>query len=151
MGLYFEQFEVGQQFETASRRVTREMILEFAELTGDRNPLHTDVDFMRASAAGDVLAHGLLIQSLSVGLIADLGIMTGTTIALLEASCRFVKPVIPGDEVRAVVSIESKRETRKPDRGVLIRKVEVLNQLDEVVVESTLISLMRLNREGEPE
>jgi hypothetical protein len=36
---------------------------------------------------------------------------------------------------------------------VLIRKVEVLNQLDEVVVESTLISLMRrrLNREGEPE
>ena len=143
MGLYFEEFDVGQQFETASRLVTRQMILEFANLTGDGNPLHTDVEFMRESPAGDVLAHGLLIQSLSVGLIADLGIMTGTTIALLEAGCRFLKPVIPGDEVRALVTIESKQDTTKSDRGVLVRKVDVLNQRDEVVVESTLISLMR--------
>jgi acyl dehydratase len=143
MGLYFEQFEVGQQFKTDRRRVTREMILAFADLTGDHNPLHTDVELMRSAPAGDVLAHGLLIQSLSVGLIADLGIMTGTTIALLEASCRFLNPVIPGDEVHAVVTIASKRETSKPDRGVVIRTVEVLNQRDEVAVDSTLVSLMR--------
>jgi acyl dehydratase len=143
VGWYFEEFEVGQKFETAALSITREMVLGFAELTGDDNPLHTDLEFMRQSPAGDVIAHGLLIEAVAVGLIARLGIMGGTTMALAEASCRFLKPVLPGDTIRVVMTIDGMRETSKPDRGLLIRKVEVINQRDEVVVESALVSLMR--------
>jgi hypothetical protein len=42
-----------------------------------------------------------------------------------------------------VITIESKRETSKPDRGVLVRAVSVVNQQDEAVVASRLVSLMR--------
>jgi acyl dehydratase len=70
-GWYFEDFTTGQQFETRPLTLTHEMIRDFAELTGDRNPLHTDVEFMKSSQWGDIIAHGLLIQSLVVGLISD--------------------------------------------------------------------------------
>lgn len=143
MGWYFEQFHVGQRFQTRVLPITREMILGFAELTGDDNPLHTDAEFMRDSDAGDVLAHGLLIESLAVGLIAELGIMQGTTIALAEANCRFLRPVVPGDEIRVVMTVESMRETRRPDRGLLVRRLDVVNQRGDAVIEAQLVGLMR--------
>jgi acyl dehydratase len=141
--MWFEDFEVGQVFATDSRRIEREEILAFAALTGDNNPLHTDAEFMRSSEVGDVIAHGLLIQSIAIGLLADLGIMEGTTIALAQVDARFVRPVLPGDEVRVVVRIDSTRPSKKPDRGVVVRVLEVRNQRDEVVVESRLVSIMR--------
>lgn len=150
MGMWFEEFEVGQVFETASKRIDREEILAFAELTGDRNPLHTDPEFMRTSKSGDVIAHGLFVQAVAIGLIADLGIMEGTTIALAEVNARFVRPVLPGDEVHVVVTIESTRPSRKPDRGVVVRATEVRNQRDEVTVSSRLVSIMRRRREAVP-
>src|SRR5690348_7756866 len=103
MGLWFDDFEVGQVFETDSVVVERDAILEFARLTGDDNPLHTDAQMMRASSYGDVIAHGLFVQSLGVGLIAKLGIMEGTTLALAEINSRFVAPVLPGDEIHVVM------------------------------------------------
>lgn len=49
---------------------------------------------------------------------------------------RFTKPVKPGDTIRARVKVLEKRETSRPDRGVLKRQLHVLNQRDEVVQES---------------
>jgi acyl dehydratase len=143
MGLWFEEFEAGQVYETRRKRIEREAIATFAELTGDVNPLHTDRAFMSRSPHGDVIAHGLLIQSIAVGLIAELGIMEGTTIALAEVSARFLAPVLPGDEIRVVMSIESTRPSSKPDRGVVFRSAEIRNQRDELVVSSRLVSIMR--------
>jgi acyl dehydratase len=143
MGMWFEEFEAGQVFETASRTIERDEILAFAELTGDRNPLHTDIEFMRSSGAGDVIAHGLLIQAIAIGLIADLGVMEGTTIALAGVDANFLEPVLPGDEIQAVMVIDSTRPSKKPDRGVVVRTVEVLNQRDSVAVSSRLVSIMR--------
>ena len=98
---------------------------------------------MRESDLGDVIAHGPLIQALAIGLIAKLGVMTGTTIALLEVNSKFIKAVLPGDAIRVVMSIERKRETSKPDRGVLFRRAQVLNQHDQIVSELALVSLVR--------
>jgi acyl dehydratase len=141
--MYFEDFEEGSAFETGSRTVTRDMIKQFAELTGDDNPLHTDREFMMNSPHGDVIAHGLLIESIAIGLIADLGIMTGTTIALAQVNCRFVQAVVADDEVRAVVTIVSKKPSRKPDRGTIVRRLHILNQRDELVVQGETVSVMR--------
>lgn len=143
MGLWFEDFEVGQVFETESVVVKREAIIDFARLTGDDNPLHTDAQMMRDSPYGDVIAHGLFVQSLAVGLIAKLGIMEGTTLALAEINSRFVAPVVPGDEIHVAMTIEEKRESRKPDRGVVIRAVDVLNQRGDTAVAARMVSIMR--------
>jgi acyl dehydratase len=98
---------------------------------------------MRDSQHRDVIAHGLLIESVAIGLIAELGIMDGTTIALAEIEARFLAAVVPGDEVRVVMSIERTRLSRKPDRGVVYRVAEVLNQRGELVLSSRLVSIMR--------
>jgi acyl dehydratase len=149
MGRYFEEFDVGETFETASRRIERKTILDFATLTGDDNPLHIDPAAVPDSPFVDVIAHGLLVESLVVGLIVQLGLFSGTTIALLEANCRFKKAAMPGDEIRARLTIADKRETSNPERGVLVRHVQALNQRDEVVLEAEFVSLLR--RRGTPE
>lgn len=143
MGWYFERFEVGQVFETPSIEITREQIIAFAELTGDRNRLHVDAEFMRASQFGDVIAHGLLVESLGIGLIAGLGVFQGTTIALAQADAGFRGAALPGDRIRVRLEITGARPSRKPDRGVLSRRMEILNQRDELLVECDLTSLMR--------
>ena len=148
MGLYLEDFHAGQSWQTRARRIDREMITRFAELTGDDNPLHTDRQRMRDTELGDVIAHGLLIESVVIGLIAELGIMDGTTIALAEVNARFRTPVLPGDEIHAEIRIGEIRPSRKPDRGVIVREVTVRNQRAETVIDTRLVNVMRRREAG---
>jgi acyl dehydratase len=143
MGLYYEEFRVGEEFHTATREVTRHDIAAFAELTGDDNPLHTDAEYAKAAGFPDLLAHGPYIQSLAMGLIADTGVMAGTTIALLSASASFRRAVFPGHRVRVRMRITRKRPTRSRDRGILWRRADVLNQDDIVTVSLALTALVR--------
>jgi 3-hydroxybutyryl-CoA dehydratase len=48
---------------------------------------------------------------------------------------KFTAPILIGDTVRLRVTIQSKRETKKPDRGIVIEYVAMLNQRNEVVGE----------------
>jgi acyl dehydratase len=98
--LSFEEFRSGAVYMTRKRRISRRMIADFAQLTGDDNPLHTDLEYARTTPFGDLIAHGLLIQSCALGLVADLGLLAGTTVALLGFDARFLIPVLPGDEIR---------------------------------------------------
>lgn len=142
-GLLYHEFKVGSEFRTDSREISRKDILRFARLTGDDNPLHVSAHASKEAGFEDVMAHGLFLQSITMGLIADLGIMRGTTVALLGSKIRFVQPAFPGDVVTAVVRITRKRPTSSPTRGLLWRRA-VLNRLSgEVLVESSLTALVR--------
>lgn len=143
MGRLYEEFRVGEEFETDTLEITAAGIAAFAELTGDDNPLHTDRDYAIAAGFRDVLAHGPYLQSLAVGLSAKTGIMAGTTIALLGISAEFRTAVFPGDRIRARIRISRKRATRSPDRGLVWRRIDVLNQDDEVVTTLRLTALIR--------
>jgi acyl dehydratase len=143
-GLYFEEFELGAGLTTASHRITAEEIADFARLTGDDNPLHIDTDAARAAGFGDVIAHGFLIQSLVMGLIAATGVMRGTTIALVGAELRFVAPALAGSAIRAEVTYSAKRLSSNGRSGVLERSVSVLDQNDTLLVTGRLTNVMRL-------
>jgi len=146
-GLYYEDFAAGQRFETDSHVVTAAEIGAFAELTGDDNPLHLDPRLARAAGFKDVIAHGLLVQSLTVGLVARLGVMRGTTIALLSTQARFIAPVLAGDEIHGAMRVTSKRAA-SGSRGILWRVVDVLNQDGVVVMEMKSVNLMRKRGES---
>lgn len=62
-------------------------------------------------------------------------------------SWRFRKPVFPGDTIRAVTEVAELRETSKPDRGVMVQRIEVLNQGDELVQDGEFVTLLR-RRQG---
>lgn len=136
-GKNFDQFSVGDEFYTASRTITEADVVTFAGLSGDYNPLHTDQVFMEKSAFGGRIAHGALILSVATGLANQLGIFEGTTIAVLEMVTRFTGAVKMGDTIRLVLTITDKKESKKPDRGVVNVGIKVLNQSDQPVLEGS--------------
>ncbi len=148
MPLYFEDFQVGERFTTPARTVTEADLVNFAGVSGDYNPIHTDAEFAKTTPFGQRIAHGLLVLAMLTGLRQRTGQFEGTLIAWLEIrSYRFLKPVFIGDTIHGETEILEKRETSKPDRGLLVQRVRVLNQRGEVVQEGEFVTLVR-RREG---
>jgi acyl dehydratase len=143
MGRTYEQFEVGQRFETPRRTVIEADISAFAGLTADFNPVHMDEVFAAESGFKGRITHGPMIVGMAFGLGSRADIMDGTVLALLEIGWKFVKPVRPGDTISAVFTVLEKRETGTPDRGVVTLQIEVLNQHSKVVQTGTATTLIR--------
>jgi acyl dehydratase len=142
--LRFEDVEVGFRFETPGRTVTEADLVSFAGVSGDFNPLHTDRVFAAESIYGERIAHGALVLSLTTGLRQRVGLFDGTLMGLLEIrSWRFTAPVRIGDTIRAVCEITELHETSKPDRGVMVQRIDVLNQDETAVAGGEFVMLLR--------
>jgi acyl dehydratase len=133
MGLYFEEFSVGQKLTTEKRTVTEDDIMSFARLSGDDNRIHTDPEFSKTTMFGKQVAHGLLGLAIASGLAWQTGILDGTVIAFREVNeWKFVKPVFIGDSIYVdLETIETKALPRIGGGSVTIT-LEVKNQKDEV-------------------
>ena len=144
MGLYFEDVQVGMSFESPARTITEADLVNFSGVSGDFNPLHTDEEFAKTTPYGRRIAHGALILSIVTGLRQRMGLFDGTLLGFLEIrSWKFLKPVFIGDTIRAITQIQELRETSKPDRGVMVQRVQVVNQRGEVVQEGEFVTLLR--------
>lgn len=131
--LYFEDFELGREFMTRSRTITETDVVTFAGLSGDFNPLHTDEEFAKETMFGTRIAHGLLGLSIASGLINQMGIGEKTVMAFLGMTWNFKAALKFGDTISVQQRVTEKRETSKPDRGILRMAVSVINQHGEVV------------------
>ena len=133
MGLYFEEFSVGQKLTTEKRTVTEDDIMTFARLSGDDNRIHTDPEFSKTTIFGRQVAHGLLGLAVASGLAWQTGILDGTVIAFREVKeWKFVKPVFIGDSIYVnLETIETKAMPRISGGAVTIT-LEVKNQNEEV-------------------
>ncbi|KAB2848231.1 MAG: MaoC family dehydratase, partial [Hyphomicrobiaceae bacterium] len=58
-GYYFEDLEIGMEASYA-RTVSEKDIKTFADVTGDRNPIHLDRAYAAKTMFKDVIAHGML-------------------------------------------------------------------------------------------
>ncbi len=143
-GLYWEQWEVGAEYESPARTVTEADIVAFAGLSGDYNPLHVDEEHCKQTIFGTWIAHGPLVYAIAAGLLFQLHLYDDTLIAFLGfEDLRFTKPVKPGDTIRARIRVLEKRETSHAERGVMKRRLQVLNQRGEVVQEGTQAFLLK--------
>jgi acyl dehydratase len=118
--LYYEDFEAGLTLETASRTIDDALVRGFADVSGDRNPLHLDDEYARASAFGERIAHGALGVAVATGLLNRSGLTRGTLVALLGMSWDFLAPIRLDTSVRLHVVLASKRTTSRSDRGLVI-------------------------------
>lgn len=144
-GMYFDEFEPGQKVITVGRTITESDIVTFAGLSGDYNQIHVDAEYSIKSAAGQRVAHGLLILSIASGLAVQTGVMEGTIVYFREVNeWKFVKPVYIGDTIHVELEVKETKEMRRIGVGSVQIELVVKNHHDEVVnkgVWSTLIAL----------
>ncbi len=146
-GWYYEDFKIGDEIITAGRTVTEADIVNFAGLTGDWNPLHTDVEFAKNSVFKQRVAHGALTFAIMTGLFVRTGIIEETIYAFYGVDkLRFVKPVYIGDTLRVIAKITEKEDRGKV--GLVVLDSKVVNQRDEVVLSCILKLLIKKRAEG---
>jgi len=129
---YFDEIELGEEYESPGRTVTEADIVMFAGLSGDYNVLHTDAEFMKQSIFGERIAHGLLCLAIQSGLFSR-ATAPYATLAFGGLRWKFKVPVKIGDTIRLKAKVTGKKDLSKPDRGLITVQRTVLNQRDEVV------------------
>jgi acyl dehydratase len=143
-GVDFEGHRLGAVYGTLARTVSETDIVTFVNLCGFNEPLFLDMEFVKKhSVFGRRAAPGALTFALAEGLIMQTGLIHGTGMAYLGGEIRVVAPVLEGDTIRVEVEVVDKRETRKPDRGIVTYAHRVLNQRDEVVMEARIQRMIR--------
>lgn len=137
----FNQLQVGDTIETASRPITLADIEHFAEFTGDNFYAHMDEAAAKANPffPGRV-AHGYLILAFAAGLFVDPA--PGPLLANYGLdNLRFLKPVSPDDVIRVRLTVKQKSPARKPEYGEVRWDVEVVNQNNEPVARYDLLTM----------
>ncbi|HEY4882265.1 MAG TPA: MaoC family dehydratase [Myxococcales bacterium] len=133
--LHLEDFKEGQVFELGEDTIREQEILDFARRF-DAQPFHVDPEAAKASIYGGLIASGWHTASFFMGLLVR-GLLHD--VASLGAGgideLRWLKPVRPGDTLRARLSVVGTRpSTKHADRGLITCVGEMFNQHGERVL-----------------
>jgi acyl dehydratase len=132
--------EVGRR-ASRTRAVTARDIELFTELTGDRNPLHYDVDFAARTSFGGLVVQGGVTSGLLNAVVAE--DLPGPGSVFLHVDWSFRAPVRPGDTITAEVEVLEART----DKPITRLATVVTNQAGDVVLDGTAL-VYRVQPEG---
>jgi 3-hydroxybutyryl-CoA dehydratase len=122
-----EGIQVGHA-ATFSKQVTERDIEAFAEVTGDRNPVHLDNAYAARTRFGGRIAHGML----SAGFIsAALGtrLAPNAVVVYVSQSMRFRRPVLIGDTITARIEVTAV----DAEKRLVTARTDCVNQGGDVV------------------
>lgn len=139
--LYFDDLELGQEWDSAGRTVTETDIVMFAGFSGDFNPMHVDHEYARSTPFRKPMAHGFGVFSIASGL--GVHIPPVRTVALLSVkSWKFLHPVFAGDTVIVKTRVNEKTVKGRGRRGEVVWYRQVVNQDGKVVQEGEIATLV---------
>ena len=118
--LYFEDMSVGMT-AIYSKTVKSSDVVGFAEITGDRNPIHLSEHFAAQTPFKGRIAHGLYTASLISAVIGTQ--LPGPGAIYLSQTLRFLAPVKIGDTIDAIVEVAELNDKRQ--RAILSCKCSV--------------------------
>ncbi len=129
LGLYYEEFEVGEEIRHSLSKTIFECDNNFFSLmTMNHHPVHTNIDYASFNQHGQILVVGTLVFSLAVGItVPDI---SGKAIANLGyEDVKHLHPVFINDTIYVRTKVLSKRESRsKKDRGIVYVESIASNQ-----------------------
>lgn len=137
-GHYFEDIFVGQ---TAVRQnlVTEHMLHTFAEVSGDKNPVHLDAEFAANTVFKERIAHGILAASF-ISAVNGMD-LPGPGGIYISQTLNFKAPVKIGDTVVTTVKVVELLTKRR------VRLSTVCTVNDRVVVDGEAV-MMAPSRPG---
>jgi len=156
MTRWFEDVTLNEPFDLGEHRFTQDEIMAFAQAY-DPQYLHLDPELARHSHFGGLVASGWHTVSIGHRKMVDaleaeekrlraLGQSPGVSGPSPGVnSMAFKVPVRPGDTVRYSLTVTSKRPSNSiPGWGLLINRIEAVNQRDELVYEAELVGFSKL-------
>jgi acyl dehydratase len=120
------KLEIGTELAPKTFNINRKLLVEYANASGDQNPIHQDEAFAKSVGLPDVIAHGMLTMALAGKYLSDI---SGSQ-SVIEFSAKFIKPVVvPADtEVSLIIS------GKVTDVVNGTAKIELLAMCDEIKV-----------------
>ncbi len=146
-GLCFEEYTIGDFITSQGRTVTEADIVNFAMLSGDWNPLHTDAEAAKGTPYGQRIAHGMLVLSIATGLTERLGILNQTVLGFMGLEWEFRAAVRIGDTICVHAAVSELKPMLRLGGGYVTLKLQVRNQEDKVVQRGTWTVLVK-SKEG---
>lgn len=133
--LYWEDFKVGATMPLGEVVVERDEVLAFASRY-DPQPFHTDEEAAKASMYGGLIASGWHTVALVMRMMVDSYLNRSASLGSPGVdSVRWLKPVRPGDRIRAQrTTLESRASSSRPNLGVIKDRWEAFNQRGELVM-----------------
>jgi acyl dehydratase len=148
MQRYFDDYEIGHEVRSHGRTITEADIVLHAGQTGDFYPHHMDAVFCANQPFGQRIAHGTLIMSVAVGMLA--GEINDVAMSYGYDRVRFIRPVFIGDTITCLARISEKRDYPKnsDEFGLVDEQVEVTNQDGQLVLALTHVYLVQKKPSG---
>ena len=141
---WWEDYAPDWTLKTGRRTVTEYDILSFVTLVGMNEALFMDAEYIANDTPfGRRIAPGALVFSYAEGLVIQTGHLHGSAIAFLGAEMKMQGPVYLGDTIEVNVSLAQRRETSKPDRGLVTTRNRVTNQAGDAVLEYLATRMLR--------
>jgi 3-hydroxybutyryl-CoA dehydratase len=135
-GKTIDQLNIGEK-ASLKKQITEADVLRFAEVTGDKNPVHIDAEYARQARFKERIAHGMLTASLISAVIGTR--LPGPGNIYVSQTLEFKAPVKFGDVIEAEVEIIEKI----PERNRVRLKTVCRNQDGTVVLEGEAVVLPR--------
>jgi acyl dehydratase len=145
IGRYWEDFQVGETFQTARRTISESDVLQFCNLTWFNMSLFFDEIYIREETPYKTrVVPGPFIIPLAVGLFIKLGLYERTAISLLDIrNMQFHSSLRIGETMQVEVTILEKKETKKNDQGILIPQFMVKKHTGEPVMTFEMVHLLK--------
>jgi acyl dehydratase len=141
---WWEDYAADWSLKTGRRTVTEFDILSFVTLIGMNEALFMDAEYIANDTPfGRRIAPGALVFSYAEGLVIQTGHLHTAAIAFLGAEMKMQAPVYLGDTIDVTVTLAERRETSKPDRGLVTTRNTVRNQSGDAVLEYLATRMLR--------
>jgi acyl dehydratase len=147
---HFEDFAVGQEFQSVGRTVTETDFVMHSALAGDWTELHTNAEYADEEEFGERIAHGPMTFVQATGLVYRTGIVERTAVAFLGMNYMDLpEPVYIGDTLSLTIEVtETNDLDSRDDAGLVVLDTEMTNQDDTVVFQGDMKFLIK-SRDGE--
>lgn len=141
--LFYEDLEPGMNFLSGERTIVESDLLTFAEVSGDRHPIHTDAEYAARTEFGQRIAHGPFGIAMAIGLFAGMPEFGDSAVAMLDVSqWTFRTPIVIGDRIHMKLTITDKRLTRN-GRAIVGRHFSLIRHDGVVTQEGDSAMLIR--------
>lgn len=125
-------FYLGQTAEL-THCYSEDEVSRFAEISGDRNPIHLDTEYAKKTRFGKKLVHGFLTGSLISAVLGN--VCPGEGSVYMNQNMNFLRPVFIGDTITAKVVVTAIDKEKKQ----LTLTTNCINQNGKIVIEGSAL------------